>query len=63
MTYVADQEFTSACRDYFYLIDKNYPERGSLKIVGDRYRLSGDQRTILYRGYLPAKDRHSGGEG
>ena len=55
MTYVADQEFTSACRDYFYLIDKNYPERGSLKIVGDRYRLSGDQRTILYRGISSGK--------
>lgn len=50
MSFMADSEFISACRDYFYLIDRKYPERGSLKIVGDRYRLSGDQRTILYRG-------------
>jgi hypothetical protein len=42
--------FTSACRDYFYLVDRRFPERGVLKLVGDRYKLDGDQRTILYRG-------------
>lgn len=42
--------FRSGIQDYFYLINRNYPERGSLKLVGDRYRLNGDQRTILYRG-------------
>ncbi len=42
--------FISACRDYFYLIDRRYPERGSLKLIGDRYRLNGDQRTVIYRG-------------
>ncbi|MBN2481200.1 MAG: DUF434 domain-containing protein [Bacteroidales bacterium] len=45
-----DDSFIQACRDYFYLIDRNYPERGTLKLIGDRYRLSGDQRTVLYRG-------------
>jgi hypothetical protein len=39
-----------AARDYFYLIDRRFPERGVLKLVGDRYRLSGDERTVLYRG-------------
>lgn len=43
-------DFASACRDYFYLVDRHFPERGVLKLVGDRYRLDGDQRTILYRG-------------
>jgi len=42
--------FKSACRDYFYLINRHYPERGAIKLVGDRYRLSRDQRTVLYRG-------------
>ncbi|MBN1158310.1 MAG: DUF434 domain-containing protein [Bacteroidales bacterium] len=46
----ADGTFVCACRDYFYLIDRNYPERGTLKLIGDRYRLSGDLRTVLYRG-------------
>jgi hypothetical protein len=42
--------FVQACRDYSYLINRHFPERGVLKLVGDRYRLTGDQRTILYRG-------------
>ena len=43
-------EFRNAVKDYYYLINRNYPERGSLKLIGDRYRLDRDQRTILYRG-------------
>ena len=43
-------DFVHACRDYAYLINRHFPERGVLKLVGDRYRLSGDQRTVLYRG-------------
>ncbi len=43
-------DFISACRDYAYLVNRHFPERGVLKLVGDRYRLDGDQRTVLYRG-------------
>ncbi len=43
-------DFFSALKDYYYLINRHYPERGTLKLSGDRYRLSRDQRTILYRG-------------
>jgi hypothetical protein len=46
--------FIAACRDYAYLINRNYPERGSLKLTGDRYQLTRDQRTVLYRGISPA---------
>jgi hypothetical protein len=42
--------FKKACKDYAYLVNRNYPERGTLKLVGDRYRLTRDQRTVLYRG-------------
>ena len=45
-----NENFRNACRDYFYLVDREFPERGVLKLVGDRYRLDGDQRTVLYRG-------------
>jgi hypothetical protein len=41
---------TGACRDYRYLLDRGYPEKASVKLVGDRYRLSKSERTILYRG-------------
>lgn len=47
---IITDEFMRACRDYFYLLERNYPERGVLKLVGDRYKLSHDQRTVLYRG-------------
>ena len=42
--------FQQALKDYFYLIDRSYPEKGSLKLVGDRYMLSTDLRNLLYRG-------------
>lgn len=42
--------FLHAVADYYYLMNNNYPEKGSLKLVGDRYKLSGDQRTVIYRG-------------
>lgn len=41
-----------ALADYFYLIDRGYPEKGSLKLTGDRYKLSSDFRTLLYRGVI-----------
>ena len=47
---IVTEDFKAACREYFYLIGRDYPERGTLKLVGDRRRLSRDQRTVLYRG-------------
>jgi hypothetical protein len=45
-----NEQFMNACRDYSYLVNRYYPERGTIKMVGDRYRLTRDQRTVLYRG-------------
>ncbi len=42
--------FKKALKDYHYLINRGYPERGVLKLVGDRHKLSGDLRAVLYRG-------------
>jgi hypothetical protein len=59
VTYVPSEEikqgmlndsFRNACKDYAYLINRDYPEPGTLKLIGDRYRLTRDQRTVLYRG-------------
>ena len=44
------QEFKYATRDYLYLLEKNYPQKGIIKLIGDRYALSGTERTMLYRG-------------
>lgn len=50
------EDFQKGLSDYFYLIDKNYPEKGALKLVGDRYKLSKEFRTILYRGVSSHED-------
>lgn len=42
--------FLFAAEDFRYLDAKGYPKKGSLKLVGDRYRLSSDQRSALMRG-------------
>lgn len=44
------QEFKSAARDYRFLLEKNYPQKGIIKLTGDRYALSSTERTMLYRG-------------
>ena len=42
--------FFDAANDYFFLLNRGYPEKAGLKLVGDRHRLSGNQRNCLYRG-------------
>ncbi len=39
-----------AAKDYRYLLDRSYPQKASIKLVGDRYQLSGQERSLLYRG-------------
>jgi hypothetical protein len=44
------EELISAILDYRWLLDKHYPQRSSIHLVGDRYKLTGAERSILYRG-------------
>lgn len=39
-----------AARDYRFLLDRGYPERSSLALVGNRHRLDADERLMLFRG-------------
>ena len=50
-----NENFRKGALDYFYLQERKYPQKGTLKLVGDRYKLSGDQRTVLYRGISSTK--------
>ncbi|MCK4662071.1 MAG: DUF434 domain-containing protein [Bacteroidales bacterium] len=45
-----DTNFYEAIIDYSYLLEKNYPQKSILKLIGDKYMLNRVQRTILYRG-------------
>ncbi len=50
MTELVTESFKHAVKDYFFLINKKYPEKETVKLIGDRYRLTGLQRTVLFRG-------------
>lgn len=45
-------ELAQAIRDYRLLLDRGYPVQGTLKLVGDRYRLTKEERILLFRGIL-----------
>ena len=54
--------FSEAVADYQYLLERNYPKKVVLKMIGDRYLLSGVERTILFRGVTTAdnaRERHA----
>ncbi len=46
--------FIEAARDYFWLQEKDYPQRLFFKVVCDRYRMDSIQRVIIYRGIFPS---------
>ncbi|MDP4185596.1 MAG: DUF434 domain-containing protein [Bacteroidota bacterium] len=43
-------EFSKALKDYSYLLEHGYPQNAALKLVGDRWKLTGMCRSILFRG-------------
>jgi hypothetical protein len=45
--------FTTAVREYFWLLNRGYPEKRSRLLVADHYGLNKYQRTALYRGVFP----------
>jgi hypothetical protein len=52
---MSTKNFALAILDYRYLKEKGFPEKGSLKLVGDRYRLSKVGRNCLFRGVADAR--------
>lgn len=42
--------FIEAISDYLYLLEHNYSQKSILKLVGDRYQLKGQERSMLFRG-------------
>ena len=46
------ENFAEACATYKFLREEGYPEKATLKLVGDRHRLSRMQRNCLFRGVI-----------
>ena len=42
--------FMEAARDYSWMLSRHYPQKSSLKLVGDKFMLSKALRQVLYRG-------------
>lgn len=56
------ENLAQAIRDYRYLLNRNYPQKSTTKLVGDKYQLNREERSILYRGISgesPAELRRS----
>lgn len=49
------ENLQKAIRDYRYLLNRDYPEKTTIKLVGDKYQLTGEERSILYRGISSKK--------
>jgi hypothetical protein len=42
-----------AAEEYLWMLTKGYPQKATLKLVGDKFMLPRDIRQILYRGVVP----------
>lgn len=49
---MSTNNFNEACAIFKLLREKGYPEKATLKLVGDRHRLSRIQRNCLFRGVV-----------
>ena len=45
-----------AADDFRYLLNRGYPRKASLELVGNRYQLNYDQRHLLHRGVFSKTD-------
>ncbi len=45
-----------AAKDFLFLLDRGYPRKGSLELVGTRYQLDRLHRNLLHRGVFSTKE-------
>ena len=45
-------DFKNAVKDYYYLLENDYSKKATIKLIGDRYRLTGLERSVLLRGII-----------
>ncbi len=53
------KDLQKAAEDLRYLLNRGYPRKASLELVGNRYHLSFDQRHLLHRGVFSDADSES----
>lgn len=50
------EDLLMAAGEYLWLLSNGYPQKASLKLVGDKFMLSRDMRQVLYRGISARKE-------
>ena len=48
--------FHEAGKDFYYLLNRGFPRKAALELVGNRYDLTFDQRHLLHRGVFSRRD-------
>jgi hypothetical protein len=48
-----------AAEDFRYLLNRGYPRKAALELVGNRYQLNADERHLLHRGVFSDMDSQS----
>ena len=52
-------DLQKAAEDFRYLLNRGYPRKASLELVGNRYQLTFDKRHLLHRGVFSGSDSES----
>jgi hypothetical protein len=53
------KDLPKAARDFRFLLNRGYPRKASLELVGNRYGLTSDERHLLHRGVFSNSDSGS----
>ena len=53
------ENLQKAAEDFRYLLNRGYPRKAALEIVGNRYGLAFDERHLLHRGVFSDADSES----
>jgi len=53
------KELQEAAEDFRYLLNRGYPRKAALELVGNRYGLTSDERHLLHRGIFSDADSKS----
>jgi hypothetical protein len=53
------EDLRKAAEDFRYLLNRGYPRKAALEMVGNRYQLLSDERHLLHRGVFSDRDSAS----
>ncbi|MGZ3605335.1 MAG: DUF434 domain-containing protein [Thermodesulfobacteriota bacterium] len=53
------KDLQKAARDFRFLLNRGYPRKAALELVGNRYGLTSDERHLLHRGVFSNSDSES----